>query len=404
MTPVDDAVAAFYNRHPYPPPAADLERHRRRWRDPHRLRADHHLLRPAVPRREAAEAVLVAGCGTGQAARYAVRPDTHVTGIDVSSVSLNETRQLQLRYGLSNLELRQLPIERAGELGRQFDRIVCTGVLHHLADPDAGLRALREVLKPDGALHLMVYAPYGRAGVYLLQDYCRRLEVGDSPAELRELVAVLDRLPRHHPLAHLRSASGDFDDPHALADVLLNPRDRAYSVPQLFALLERGGMRFGRWYRQAPYLPVGDPARTPHSPRLSRLPMPEAYAAVELFRGTMARHSVIAYRDDAPHQAGGLDQPGGAAAVPLRLPDTLCLRERLPPGAAAVLINPGHAYPDLFLPIDADELGILRAINGRRTAGEIARQVRLDPPPVTAFLQRLWWYDQVVFDQSGGAP
>lgn len=30
--------------HQYPPPAADLERHRRRWQDPLRRRADHHLV------------------------------------------------------------------------------------------------------------------------------------------------------------------------------------------------------------------------------------------------------------------------------------------------------------------------------------------------------------------------
>lgn len=33
------------------------------------------------------------------------------------------------------------------------------GVLHHLPDPDAGLRALRDVLEVSGALQLMVYAP-----------------------------------------------------------------------------------------------------------------------------------------------------------------------------------------------------------------------------------------------------
>ena len=34
--------------------------------------------------------------------------------------------------------------------------------------------------------------------------------------------------------------------------------------------------------------------------------MAEQYAAVELFRGTMIRHSVVAYRDDSP--AGPTDQ------------------------------------------------------------------------------------------------
>ena len=43
----------------------------------------------------------------------------------------------------------------------------------------------------------------------------------------------------------------------------------------------------------------------------------------------------------------------GSSYVPLRMPDTICVQDRLPPGAAAVLINPTHAYRDLVMPIDA---------------------------------------------------
>ena len=93
-------------------------------------------------------------------------PEAQVTGIDFSATSVRHTEELKRKYNLDNLQVRQLPIERAGELETSFDQIVCTGVLHHLADPDAGLRALRDVLKPDGAMHLMVYAPYGRTGIY----------------------------------------------------------------------------------------------------------------------------------------------------------------------------------------------------------------------------------------------
>ena len=40
-----------------------------------------------------------------------------------------------------------------------------------------GSSALRDVLNPDGAMHLMVYAPYGRTGIYMLQEFCRRIGV-----------------------------------------------------------------------------------------------------------------------------------------------------------------------------------------------------------------------------------
>ena len=113
--------------------------------------------------------VLVAGCGTWQAAKYALcHPDARVVGIDVSPTSLEHTEALKRKYILTNLVTRQLPIENVAKLDKRFDLIVCTGVLHHLADPDAGLRALRSVLRPEGAMNLMVYAPYGRTGVYML--------------------------------------------------------------------------------------------------------------------------------------------------------------------------------------------------------------------------------------------
>ena len=57
--------------------------------------------------------ILIAGCGTSQAARYALRePDARITAIDVSETSLRHTRDLQRKYNLENLELHQLPIER----------------------------------------------------------------------------------------------------------------------------------------------------------------------------------------------------------------------------------------------------------------------------------------------------
>ena len=39
--------------------------------------------------------------------------------------------------------------------------------------------------------------------------------------------------------------------------------------------------------------------------------------------------------------------------VPIRMADTVCVLDRLPAGAAAVLINRGHTFRDLFLPITA---------------------------------------------------
>ena len=112
--------------------------------------------------------MLVAGCGTSQAARHALRrPSAHVIGIDISETSIRHTLELKQKYNLSNLDVHQLPIEQVEELGEVFDPIVCTGVLHHLSDPQSGLRALRDgfgrqrrpgsdgvcPLRPGGGVH-----------------------------------------------------------------------------------------------------------------------------------------------------------------------------------------------------------------------------------------------------------
>lgn len=398
-----DPVGEFYTDHPYPPPVENLDRARDEWQDENRRYAEFHLFWPHKKYRADLD-ILIAGCGTWQAAKYALcRPAARVVGIDVSTTSLAHTERLKRKYELANLALEQTPIERVADLDQRFDLIVCTGVLHHLADPDAGLRALGSALKPDGAIYLMVYAPYGRAGVYLLQDYCRRLGIGTSAQEIDDLTTVVEALPPHHPLATLLRGSRDALNANALADALLNPRDRSFSVPQLFDFIERNGLEFGRWYWQAPYLPqCGSFAATPHAKRLAELSEREQYAAMELWRGTMTCHSLVASRSGTRRNGASFSFAGNrwSNCVPLRLPNTMCVQQRLPAGAAGVLLNRSHPFHDLVPVINAQEKRMFERIDGRRSIAEIVDDADLGSFDPHLFFQKLWWHDQVVFDTS----
>ena len=391
-----DPIEAFYERHPYPPPVAGLGPLAHRLGDERAVRAAHHRAWPGRPV-DSIGSVLVAGCGTSQAVRHALRrPAAQVVGIDVSAASLAHTRALAASHGVANLTLHRLAIEDVGQLGAHFDHIVCTGVLHHLADPAAGLRALHDVVAPGGAVTLMVYGRYGRVGVSMLQAYCRRLGVGTTPAEMADLVATLRELPLGHPLGRLLREARDFADDDALADALCSPRERTYDVPELVELIEDAGLRFGRWERQAPYLPdCGTISETPHAARIAALPTLEQYALVELFRGTITRHTAIAHRADDP-AAATLDFADAAVDrwVPLTVPTALAIEERLPAGAAAALIDSGHADTDLVLFVDRRGLATFRSIDGRRTVGELG-------PGAAALVERLWRHDLVVLDTTG---
>ena len=159
-------------------------------------------------------------------------------------------------------------------------------------------------------------------------------------------------------------------------------------------------------------LPPGPIASPGEASIAAALAPADQFAAVELFRGTMATHSVVAYRDDHP---GGTPQPDFSGDawrhyVPIRLPDTVCVQERLPPGAAAVLINRTHPYRDLVLAIDEAEKRLLDAVDGSRSiAAIVGKQGAMPSSPALpdlarSFFERLWWWDQMVFDLSGAQP
>ena len=396
-----DPICEFYTNHPYPPPIENLDRARDQWQDPNIHRAEFHLLWPDKEYRAEMD-VLVAGCGTWQAAKYALcHPAARVVAIDISPTGIEHTEMLKQKYSLKNLETRQLPIESVADLDHRFDLIICTGVLHHLVDPDAGLRSLRSVLKADGAMYLMLYAPYGRAGVYMLQEYCRRLGIGTSRQEINDLTAVLQTLPQHHPLLATFRGAREALDADGLTDSLLNPRDRAYSVPELFDFLERNDLTLGRWYWQAAYLPqCGSIANTPHASRLAALPEREQYIAMELWRGLMTIHSFVAQRSDTNNNGKKVrfDDETYLSYVPVRLPWTICVQDGIPPGAAGVLVNQTHVFQDLYLIVNEQEKQMFEAIDGRRSISEIVEKVEGAAPLARDFFQKLWWLDQAVFD------
>src|SRR5437879_7146312 len=107
-----DEVRSFYDRYPYPRPVDSLEQYSRLWEDPQRRRADHHLFWPDRPYRED-HSILIAGCGTSQAAKHALRwPTAEVTGIDISATSVHCTEELKRKYNMKNVQVHQLAIEQ----------------------------------------------------------------------------------------------------------------------------------------------------------------------------------------------------------------------------------------------------------------------------------------------------
>jgi len=169
-----------------------------------------------------------------------------------------------------------------------FDQIVCTGVLHPSARTrDIGLRSLRAVLAPNGAMHLMVYATYGRAR-HLHDAGVTAACSGSAPRrkELRDLGATIGALSSDHPIAGVSRRGEGFQkirthSPMHCSTLRIVPTPCRSSMRGL----QRCGISFGALVRAGSLSPAmaARMARTPHAARLVSLSSQLQHATVELF-------------------------------------------------------------------------------------------------------------------------
>ena len=349
-----DPVARQYNDYPYPLPYQDLDEQLAK---DVRILGDPARYAPFIwpegrPRRDLD--ILSAGCGTHQAAYLAhTNPDCRVTGIDLSATSLEHERFLQAKHGLTNLDLHQLDLAQVANLGQTFDLIFCTGVLHHTPDPDASLRALAAVLRPHGAMCLMIYARAKRLGIYLLQDAFRRLGVEQNAEGIAFVRQAIAELPPNHFVGNMLMSGGDFTHDAGVVDMFLHPRDSALSVPELLDYVERNGLVFQTWFHNEVY--HTDRLFRPDSTvaqAIQRLPIREQWAVVEnLMIAGDGRHAFIACRPERDACRYGIDFSGTdwLDYFPLRHPRVQIVAAAAPPhrgGAYAQrsIWHPGRPY------------------------------------------------------------
>jgi SAM-dependent methyltransferase len=380
-TPLDDAIARQYRRWVYPQPVDDLEARGRTARDFCDPALAHRIFWPDRDYPANLD-ILVAGCGANQAADIAYHNRrAQVLGIDVSEPSLAHERRLKARYGLDNLELLCLPIEDAPLLGRDFDLILSTGVLHHMADPLAGLMALARCLRRDGVIALYLYGRHGRAGLEILQSLFRRLGLGQDEPSLALVRHTLDSLPTDHPLNAVKSKLADLHFDAGLVDLFLNARERSYAVEDCLKFVADAGLAFQGWVENAHYHPEAClPYTSPLQAALLRLPVPDMWVAADLFTCNPG-HFFIACRRDRPLEQYRIDFDGEQALqyVPFRRAGVRVLSPDRATGAPARLTRHG-----LETEVNAMHARLLNEVDERRSLAQIFAAAKAAGMPGTA--------------------
>ena len=364
-----DALRVQYEAYPYPSRDPVDEDRRLVTGSPSRLDQLNHYVFGGRLDFTAPLRVLVAGGGTGDATimlgqqlRDAGVP-AEIVCLDLSGTALEIAGARSRRRGLTGIGFHRaslLDLEPAG-WGR-FDYIDCCGVLHHLEDQAAGLSALASVLAPGGGIGLMVYAPYGRNGVYPLQDalrtLCADLAIGERVALARRLVR---QLPPGNGLRNNPHLGDHLASDAGLYDLLLHSRDRAFTVPELAALVGACGLALTALIEPALYEPASYIRDPQLLKRLEGLPWLERAAWAEQVGGVLAKH--IAYLVRPGDVARAVAGPADGEAVPVLCDlDGKALASGLRPGAVLDATLSGLT---LALPLPRLAGPLLARIDGR---------------------------------------
>ncbi|HEX3505753.1 MAG TPA: class I SAM-dependent methyltransferase, partial [Xanthobacteraceae bacterium] len=234
LTDIEDEVSrlvrAQYEENPYP-----------RWVK------DGPPAQPAILERRPAPVgdVLIAGCGTGIFTLGFARkaPQARFLAVDLSLSSLSYAKRMADSLGVTNIEFAQADITKLGSLGRTFDFIDSSGVLHHMADPWAGWRVLLSLLRPDGIMQVGLYSELARQNVVaaraLIADGGYR-PLSEDIRRIREIVAAAE----DGSLLKSISLWSDFFTISECRDLLFHPQEHRTSLPDIKRFLATNNVRF----------------------------------------------------------------------------------------------------------------------------------------------------------------
>ena len=368
-------VAAQYEAYPYPERNPADEGKRLITGSPsHPLEIDHHVFGGKRDWRKPLRA-LVAGGGTGDALiqlaqilTTAKRP-YEITYVDLSRASRKIAEERAKVRGLQNITFKTASLLDAPDMG-PFDYIDCCGVLHHLPDPQAGFDALAQALAPDGGVGFMVYAPYGRSGVYPLQEAFGALFEGLSPKDrLKHAKAVFNNLPKSHPFLRNQHVLDHRQGDAGFYDLLLHSQDRPFDVATLLEALDQAGLQLSSFTQPAMYDPtdlLGEGVKAPDDPA-------QLMAIAEKLRGTIKTHVGYAVlKASKTVNISGND--------PALIPH---LKAGAPQAVAREIASKGRlrltvGAEKLVLDIPKAAAPLISHVDGRRSLAEIGRIAGMD--------------------------
>ena len=291
-----DSVQQLYGDYPFPSRAwRQLQKlrwlpnslQRRLMKTDYRRRSVRQIRNHVGPRAR----ILDAGCGTGEFTISMARafPTSEIVAVDFNPRSIERAREVARALGLDRIEFGQADLSRPLPVSGSFDLITSMGVLHHMKQPEVGLRHVAEHLAPDGRIVLWLYGELGRsvhrAGLELLDILVPDVSDVGTKIELAQPLGLIP--PVHGRLLHrftrrLRGLSPHWEGAEFVADTYAHPRVREYTAASVLELLDSAGLELDTFLshmRGRPDEIWSDPKLLS---RISKLPRDKVLRVMEL--------------------------------------------------------------------------------------------------------------------------
>lgn len=188
--------------------------------------------------------VLIAGCGTGLSTIELARQarDARITAVDLSLASLSYAKRMAQNFDIGNVEFAHADITRLGSIGRAFDFIDASGVLHHLADPWEGWRILLSLLRSGGIMQVGLYSELARQNVVAARALIAARGYRPILEDIRRFRQ--DIVTADDPLLKSVALWADFFSADECRDLLFHVQEQRINLPQIKAFLAANGAQF----------------------------------------------------------------------------------------------------------------------------------------------------------------